>query len=111
MSSDKAYRALHFKYCALERELAAANAKLVELTVQVDALEKEAQILTDDIYNIKKNAKRYRSLCGSDASWIELTNNERNVITDKVIGFNSCVGWEDDYAKAIEAKLKEKNGG
>ena len=43
--------------------------------------------------------------------WVGLTKGERNVITDKVIGFNSCVGWEDDYAKAIEAALKEKNGG
>ena len=41
--------------------------------------------------------------------WVGLTDEERNVITDKVIGFNSCCGWEDDYAKAIEAKLKDKN--
>ena len=43
--------------------------------------------------------------------WVGLTDEERDVITGEVIGFNSCVGWEDDYAKAIEAKLKEKNGG
>lgn len=41
--------------------------------------------------------------------WVGLTDDERDSITDKVIGFNSCCGWEDDYAKAIEAKLKEKN--
>ena len=41
--------------------------------------------------------------------WVGLTEEERDAITDKVIGFNSCCGWEDDYAKAIEAKLKEKN--
>jgi len=41
--------------------------------------------------------------------WVGLTNEERDAITDKVIGFNSCCGWEDDYAKAIEAKLREKN--
>ena len=41
--------------------------------------------------------------------WVGLTDEERDAITDKVIGFNSCCGWEDDYAKAIEAKLKEKN--
>ena len=41
--------------------------------------------------------------------WVELTNEERDAITEKVIGFNNCCGWEDDYAKAIEAKLKEKN--
>jgi hypothetical protein len=41
--------------------------------------------------------------------WVGLTDEERDAITSKVIGFNSCVGWEEDYAKAIEAKLKEKN--
>ena len=41
--------------------------------------------------------------------WVGLTDEERDPITDDVIGFNSCCGWEDDYAKAIEAKLKEKN--
>ena len=41
--------------------------------------------------------------------WVGLTDEERDAITDKVIGFNSCCGWEDDYAKAIEAKLKDKN--
>ena len=43
--------------------------------------------------------------------WQGLTEEERDAITDSVIGFNSCCGWEDDYAKAIEAKLKEKNSG
>ena len=43
--------------------------------------------------------------------WAGLTDEERDLITEKVIGFNSCCGWEDDYAKAIEAKLKDKNGG
>lgn len=42
-------------------------------------------------------------------TWQGLTDEERDAITDKVIGFNSCCGWEDDYAKAIEAALKKKN--
>lgn len=42
--------------------------------------------------------------------WVGLTDDERDSITDKVIGFNCWCAWEDDYAKAIEAKLKEKNG-
>jgi hypothetical protein len=41
--------------------------------------------------------------------WVGMTDEERDAITSKVIGFNSCVGWEEDYAKAIETKLKEKN--
>jgi len=42
-------------------------------------------------------------------TWVGLTDEDRDAITDEVIGFNSCCGWEDDYAKAIEAKLKQKN--
>jgi hypothetical protein len=41
--------------------------------------------------------------------WVGLTEEERDSITDEVIGWNSCVGWEYEYACAIEAKLKEKN--
>ena len=33
MSSDKAYRALHLKYCALKEELAAAQAQRDKLAV------------------------------------------------------------------------------
>ena len=41
--------------------------------------------------------------------WVGLTDEEINEITSKVIGFNSCAGWEEDYARAIEQALKEKN--
>jgi hypothetical protein len=43
--------------------------------------------------------------------WVGLTDEEVNVIIDKEIGFNSCWGPEEKFARAIEAKLKEKNGG
>jgi hypothetical protein len=41
--------------------------------------------------------------------WVGLTDEEISAITSKVIGFNSCAGWEEDYARAIEQALKEKN--
>jgi len=41
--------------------------------------------------------------------WVGLTDEKINEITSKVIGFNSCAGWEEDYARAIEQALKEKN--
>ena len=41
--------------------------------------------------------------------WVGLTDEEISEITSKVIGFNSCAGWEEDYARAIEQALKEKN--
>jgi hypothetical protein len=43
--------------------------------------------------------------------WVGLTDEEVNVIIDKEIGFNSCWGPEEKFARAIEAKLKEKNSG
>jgi len=43
--------------------------------------------------------------------WVGLTDEEVSKIIDAVIGFNSCWGPEEDFARAIEAKLREKNGG
>lgn len=41
--------------------------------------------------------------------WVGLTDDEVSEILDDVIGFNSCFGPEESFARAIEAKLKEKN--
>ena len=43
--------------------------------------------------------------------WVGLTDDEVSKILDNVIGFNSCWGPEEEFARAIEAKLKEKNCG
>ena len=41
--------------------------------------------------------------------WVGLTEDEVSEILDEIIGFNSCWGSEEKFARAIEAKLKEKN--
>jgi len=41
--------------------------------------------------------------------WVGLTIEEINKIMDDEIGFNSCWGPEESFARAIEAKLKERN--
>jgi hypothetical protein len=41
--------------------------------------------------------------------WVGLTDEEVSEIIGKEIGFNSCFGPEESFARAIEAKLKEKN--
>ena len=41
--------------------------------------------------------------------WVNLTDEEISKIIDAEIGFNSCWGPEEQFARAIEAKLKEKN--
>ena len=41
--------------------------------------------------------------------WVGLTDEEVSKIIGDEIGFNSCWGPEEDFARSIEAKLKEKN--
>jgi hypothetical protein len=41
--------------------------------------------------------------------WVDLTDEEVDIVINKEIGFNSCWGVEEGFARAIEAKLKEKN--
>ena len=43
--------------------------------------------------------------------WVGLTDEEVSKIIDDEIGFNSCWGPEEQFARAIEAKLKERNNG
>ena len=43
--------------------------------------------------------------------WVGLTDEEVSEIIDREIGFNSCWGPEEAFAKAIEQALKEKNHG
>ena len=41
--------------------------------------------------------------------WQGLTDEEVSKLIDNEIGFNSCWGPEEQFARAIEAKLKERN--
>ena len=41
--------------------------------------------------------------------WVWLTDDEVSKLIDNEIGFNSCCGWEHEYTRAVEAKLKEVN--
>ena len=43
--------------------------------------------------------------------WVGLTDAEVSEIIDREIGFNSCWGPEEAFARAVEEKLKEKNHG
>jgi hypothetical protein len=48
-------------------------------------------------------------LQGGAKPWVGLTDDEVSKLIDNEIGFNSCCGWETDYTRAVEAKLKAKN--
>ena len=43
--------------------------------------------------------------------WVDLTSVEISDVIGAIIGFNSCCGWEEEFARAIEHVSKEKNGG
>ena len=43
--------------------------------------------------------------------WVGLTDDEVSEIIDREIGFNSCWGPEEAFARAVEQALKEKNHG
>jgi hypothetical protein len=43
--------------------------------------------------------------------WVGLTDEEVSEIIDREIGFNSCWGPEEAFARAVEQALKEKNDG
>ena len=43
--------------------------------------------------------------------WVGLTDEEVSEIIDWEIGFNSCWGPEEAFARAVEQALKEKNHG
>ena len=49
------------------------------------------------------------ALYRAPTEWVGLTDEEVSEIIGKEIGFNSCFGPEESFARAIEAKLKEKN--
>ena len=53
--------------------------------------------------------EKYAFLKASQRTWVGLTDEEISKIIDAEIGFNSCWGPEENFARAIEAKLKEKN--
>ena len=76
-----------------------------------EALTLAYEALIDFDYDKRMNAIQVLSqvLIQPEEVWVGLTDDERDAIIGKVIGFNSCVGWEEDFAKAIEAMLKEKN--
>jgi hypothetical protein len=57
-------------------------------------------VMNDQTYHEKVIPKR---------EWVGLTDEEVSEIIDREIGFNSCWGPEEKFARAIEQALKEKN--
>jgi hypothetical protein len=49
------------------------------------------------------------ALYRAPTEWVGLTDEEVSEIIDREIGFNSCWGPEEKFARAIEQALKEKN--
>ena len=52
-----------------------------------------------------------RQALETEKQWVGLTDEEVSEIIDREIGFNSCWGPEEKFARAVEQALKEKNHG
>ena len=59
-------------------------------------------VMADQTYHEKVIPKR---------EWVGLTDEEVSEIIDREIGYNSCWGPEEAFARAVESKLREKNHG
>ena len=64
-----------------------------------------------DINKNHLNHKMQGFYFARSGSWVGLADDEVSKIIDREIGFNSGWGPEEAFARAIESKLKEKNGG
>jgi hypothetical protein len=62
-----------------------------------------------ELHRLKNALEMANKALDAQRPWVGLTDEEVSDIIDDVIGFNSCWGPEEYFAKAIEAKLKEKN--
>jgi hypothetical protein len=70
-------------------------------TGHADTMDQVLDALEDELSDVIGHLRARRE-------WVGLTEGEVDKIIDAEIGFNSCWGPEEDFARAIEAKLKEK---
>ena len=69
----------------------------------------EAEMKRGQPYHFEKRKDDDDDIQDYVRPWVGLTDEEISKIIDDEIGFNSCWGPEENFARAIEAKLKEKN--
>ena len=70
--------------------------------------------IADDVYcdqKLEGVITALRQALETEREWVGLTDEEVSEIIDREIGFNSCWGPEEKFARAIEQALKEKNNG
>jgi hypothetical protein len=71
-------------------------------TGHADTMDQVLDALEDELSDVIGHLRARRE-------WVGLTDEEVSKIIGDEIGFNACWGPEENFAKAIEAKLKEKN--
>ena len=74
----------------------------------IDGMQKQMQSSVNKAINVMTQPTYYIPN-NEECTWVGLTDEEISKIIDAEIGFNSCWGPEENFARAIEAKLKEKN--
>lgn len=79
----------------------------------VDGMQRQMQSSVDKALNEKREPHDLAKVgeVGVWGEWQGLTDEEVSEIIDREIGFNSCYGPEEKFARAVEQALKEKNHG
>ena len=80
--------------------------------IEAEQIMKRCQVGTrnyDEANNLHAACYGLIGKLSAQRQWVGLTDEEISKIIDAEIGFNSCWGPEEQFARAIEAKLREKN--
>jgi hypothetical protein len=77
--------------------------------VRYESEDSEVYAVVDDPNLQAQMRLRRRDDLSPPKQWVGLTDEEVSEIIDREIGFNSCWGPEEKFARAIEQALKEKN--
>ena len=96
-------------YCVGQSDLLAEQAKQEPAAWMVYTQDGQSVYVTDNPTDIESNQRALPLYATPQRTWVGLTDEEVSEIIDAEIGFNSCWGPEETFARAIEAKLKEKN--
>ena len=70
---------------------------------------KEVQVKIEGVGEDVFECKEVRIPRPPQRTWVGLTEEEIDEMLDATIGFDSCFGPETAFARAIEAKLRERN--
>jgi len=78
----------------------------LEAFEEIDGIDTEIECITIDVDDVIKVIKE--ALAQPEREWVGLTEEEIYLCTNHID--RNSRGWANEYARSIEAKLKQKNG-